>query len=126
MKNEDIINKLKETFNPEKLAKKMEEAGLDWSDKDAAASILEENRKTVLANIVLEYMEIGTGNGRPMSQSLAETKALADPRYGEHLTTMVNSRKLANRARVRYDSVKAELELNRTLQSTLRAEMSLR
>ena len=104
-------------FNPEVLYKKLVEAGEDWTDRQAAAELLEETRKTVLAELMCATQG---------SMAARETEALADPVYKLHVTNMVTARKEANRARVRYDSMRVLAELRRTEQSTRRAEMSLR
>lgn len=123
----ELFNRLKEQFDPEKLAARMESAGNQWADDDAAASIYEETKKSELAKLTLEYIELSStvSGGKGISQAAAEAKALADPRYESHLQIMIAARKTANRSRVRYDTIKAEIELNRSLQSTLRAELTL-
>lgn len=113
-------------FDPQALTASVIDAGEEWADEDAAASALEETRKTVLAEITLEVQAaalVEKGAKLPISQ--AETKAMADPRYREHIEQMVTHRKLANRARVRYDMGKMRLELMRSVQATLRNEMFL-
>ncbi len=105
-------------FNPDKIFNSMVEAGEDWADKQAAADLLEETRKTVLARFINQIE-----NG---SMAARESLALADPGYGLHLVNMVNARHEANRARVNYDARKVLAELRRTEQSTRRAEMTLR
>ena len=121
-------------FDPVRLTAEVIETGETWADRDAAASALEEARKTILAELTLEYIAVAavessggdakaTRTGMPASR--AEMKALADPRYKEHLSQMVLRRKDANRARVRYDMGRMKLELMRSLQSTLRNEMYL-
>lgn len=96
---------------------KLIQAGEEWADLDAAASLLEETKKSVLA----ELMNKLTG-----SIAARESEALADPVYKAHVTSMVNERKKANRAKVRYDSAKAWCELVRTQESSRRAEMMMR
>ena len=60
------------------------------------------------------------------SDAASETFALADPGYLEFITGMVNARKAATKARVRYDSAKTLSELRRSEESTRRAEMTFR
>jgi hypothetical protein len=91
-------------------------AGEEWADQDAAASLLEETRKTVLAELM---------NGLQGSIASRESEALANPVYKLHVTNMVGARKAANRAKVKYDSAKAWCELVRTQEATRRAEMKL-
>lgn len=93
-------------------------AGEDWADMDAAATLLEEARKSVLADLKLKAP--GT------SDAARETYALADPSYTAFVRGMVEARRVANRARVRYDSGKTLSELRRSEESTRRAEMVLR
>ena len=93
-------------------------AGNSWADCDAAANALEEARKSVLAQISLG-MEATSIAGQ-------ERAALASSAYTEHLDKMVEARKLANRARVRYDAIRTLAELRRSEESTRRAEASIR
>lgn len=104
-------------FDPEEIYRRLESAGDDWVDKNAAAELFEETKKTVLA----ERMTIFQG-----SSAERERMALADAVYKLHLTNMVMARKEANRARVKYDSVRVLAELRRTQESTRRAEASIR
>jgi membrane-bound lytic murein transglycosylase MltF len=104
-------------FDPDAIYEKLVEAGEDWSDKEAAAEILEENKKTVLAEIM---------SGFQGSTAERERCALADSAYKLHLKNMTAARREANRARVRYDSMKVLAEMRRTEASTRRAEMMLR
>jgi hypothetical protein len=46
--------------------------------------------------------------------------------YVDHIQRMVEARKAANKARVRYDSGRAYIDLARSMESTRRAEMNLR
>jgi hypothetical protein len=125
-----LIELLKD-FDPNKLTTEVIAIGEEWADNDAAASSLEETRKTILAQLQLEYTleGIATGKGsekpKPMPASQAEMRALADPRYEQHLELMVQARKEANRCRVRYDMGKMRLELFRSLQATMRQEMHM-
>ena len=100
-------------FNPEGIYRSLLEAGEDWTDKEAAADLLEETRKTVLAELMQGLQ--GTAAER-------ERNALADPAYRLHVTNMTAARREANRARVKYDSAKVLAELRRTQESTRRIE----
>lgn len=93
-------------------------AGEDWADKQAAAQLLEETAKSVLADVVTRLME-------DMSGAAAERIARGEPDYRQHVANMVEARRLANRARVNYDSKRTWLDLWRTGQATQRAEMQL-
>ena len=104
-------------MNADEIHDRLVKAGEEWADQDAAASLLEETKKTVLA----ELMTALEG-----SVASRESEALADPVFKLHVTHMVAARKAANRARVKYDSAKAWCELVRTQESTRRAEMTMR
>jgi hypothetical protein len=105
-------------MDAEKIYNNLVKAGEEWSDAEAAASLLEETRKSVLARLMNESSVASLGG--------KEMMALADPVYTSFVEGMVNARKAANKARVRYDSAKILAELRRSEESTRRAEMSLR
>lgn len=104
-------------MDSEQIYNRLVKAGEEWADLDAAASLLEETKKSVMAKLINEAE--GSVNAR-------EYKAMADPEYTKHVEGMVTARKQANKARVRYDSAKILAELRRSEESTRRAEMSLR
>lgn len=105
-------------WTPETLAEELTKRGNDWADKNAAADLLEENKKTLLAELTLQWPQD--------SMVKAEARAKADCRYRQHIELMVEARRQANKARVSYDSIRAFEGMWRTKESTLRAEMSLR
>lgn len=127
----DIIANILENFDPETLARELMAAGEEWADADAAASLLEETKKSLHAKLCLEYVAEGVPSGKPnvpakpMSQAQAESKALADDRYQLHLKRMVEARKESNAKRVRYDTGKLKVELLRSLQATIRQELHM-
>jgi hypothetical protein len=94
--------------------------GDDWADKHAAATLLEETQKTVLSQVTLRY--------RPDTKSKtdADTQALADAEYVDHIHRMVKARKEANRARIRYEAAKTKIELARTNAANDRALAQMR
>jgi hypothetical protein len=105
-------------LDPDKVYAELMSAGDDWADKEAAASALEETKKTVLAELKVQHAS--------SSDAAKETAALADPVYKTHIERMVEARRTANRAKVRYDVGKVLAELRRSQESTRRAEMTLR
>lgn len=114
---------LAQQFDPHRLTEEVIKLGEAWADQDAAASILEETKKTMLAKLATEYIELSAP--KTLSASAAELRALSDPRYETHLQMMVKSRQEANRLRVRYDMGRMKLELMRSLQATIRNEMRM-
>lgn len=104
----------------EEVSHNMALLGHEWADCEAAASLLEETRKSVRAQFAMEfYKEAG-------SSAKAELMAEADARYVEHLTKQVAARRLANIARVNFDAHKAWIELVRSAEASRRAEMTMR
>lgn len=101
----------------EKMFHELEKAGLYWADSDAAASMFEESKKTVLADLMCE----GAG---PKTER--EIRALSSKVYKQHIERMVAARKEANRAKVAYDSRKVLAEMRRSEEATRRAEAQLR
>ena len=108
----------RDDFDPEAIFTKLSEAGEYWADCQAAAEMYEENKKTVLAQLMNDLD--GSTNAE------RERQALASWLYVEHLEAMVGARKEAYKARVRYDSLKVLAEMRRTQESTRRAEANLR
>lgn len=105
-------------MNPEEIHERLRIAGEEWADLDAAAGILEETKKTVLAELSLQ--------AKGTTATAKEMEALASPAYRLHLANMVTARKAANKAKVRYETGKTWAELKRTQESTRRAEASIR
>lgn len=97
---------------------KLEQAGMDWADKNAAADILEETKYSVLSECMGLHIED--------SNAAAETKARRDPKFKNHLSVMVAARKEANKAKVKYESIKTWIDLRRTEEATERAKINLR
>lgn len=102
-------------MNPDEIFHRLEQAGNDYADKEAAASLLEETKNTMLSECMSDWPED--------SNAGAETKARRDPRYKEHLEKMVEARRQANRAKVKYFSVQAWIELKRTQEATERVKV---
>jgi len=105
-------------LDADRIYAQLSEAGEAWADADAAASLLEETRKSVLAKLMLE--------ASVTSAAAKEMVALADESYTKHVEGMVSARKAAHKARVRYDCARVLAEMRRSEESTRRAEMNLR
>ena len=104
--------------DPVALARRLIETGEAYADADHAASLLEETKGTLLAKLVKEHM------GEPAWK--ADALAKSDSRYEDHLAAMVEARREAIKARVRYDAGRAFIDLARSAESTRRMEMNLR
>lgn len=105
-------------FDPNKVYDSLVRAGEEWADLDAAAALLEETKKSVMARLMQES-EVASIAGKEMF-------ALAHEDYRKHVMTMVTTRKAATKAKVRYDSAKVLAELRRSQEATRRAEINIR
>lgn len=108
------------TVSPDEVWERLRLAGDEWADLNYAAQLLEETKKSVLAQITSRFMAGGA------SKAAAEVEALAHDDYLEHLRSMVAARRDANKARVTYDTGKVWAEQSRTKAATDRAQMNLR
>ena len=97
---------------PRSIYEELVTLGEAWANAHAAAELLEENKKSVLAKLTI------TAKGN--SQAAKEASALCEPDYEEHISKMVKARREANLAKVRYDSKKVFVELLRTKEVTER------
>ena len=106
-------------LEPDKIYEEIMRCGAAWSDRDAAASILEETKAIVFAELF---------NSQPNELSIAvrEHAARADPSFRLHVTNMVAARKEANWAKVKLRAAETLAELRRSEETSRRAEMSIR
>jgi hypothetical protein len=103
--------------DPDKVMHKVEQLGLDWADKKAAADEFEETKKSLLARIAT--------NSGESSEAAKERYALASGEYEEHILNMVQAKREANRAKVKYDSAQVWCDFTRSIEATKRTEMKL-
>ena len=113
-------------IDPRELTERVILKGEEWADKDAAASALEESKKSVFAQAVAAAMEDAIKAGlKPLSVAMAESRAYLSESDKAHVLQMVEARRVANRARVVYDMGRVELDLLRSHMATTRAEMGM-
>ena len=101
--------------DPHDIYERLVNLGGQWADAHAAAELLEETKKTLLAELMTECDE--------KSSVAKETYALRQKRYFDHVEEMVMARKAANRAKVRYDAAKVEVDMERTKAANERAAL---
>lgn len=117
----DFVTRDGVVFDPEQLAATQEELGNAWADLHAAAELLEGTEKSVLAQVSLEFRNAGLAT----SGIDLDRMARASVQYMKHVKDAVEARRLANRARVKYEAHKAFIELLRTQMATERAMAQL-
>lgn len=106
--------------NPSDIAESVAKRGRDWADKEAAAQMLEETKRVVRAQMAVRSLQ------EAGSVSKSELIAEASDVYEKHVRDMVEARKVANVAKVNYETAKQWIELIRSQESTMRAEMQMR
>lgn len=105
-------------IDPEKIYKKLYQAGTEWSTAHTTACLLEEAQKSMLSTIVCQNLEKGA-----KSVSEADIRAKASQEYKDYIKGMVMARGVANDYKVRYDAAKVWWEAQRTMAATLRQEL---
>ena len=100
--------------------KKAEELGTQWAEADAAHGLLEDTKKTLLAQITNEFLEQG------INKTTAETMAMASKEYAENIKQLGQARRDKNLSLVKYNSYKKWLDLIQTKEANLRAEMMIK
>lgn len=99
---------------------KITTAGDDWADKKAAFCLLDDMTSTVRADLTTDY------RGACKSSAEAVDRALAAPRYKDHLASLAGARRAWLLAEVKFKSLQLLAELRRSEESTRRAEMGMR
>lgn len=107
-------------LNPDSIYREVLAAGEKWADAKAAYEALNDNTKSILADITSNFME------SKISRTEAEMRALASGEYKIHLASLKAARKAWLLSQVQYDSLKMLSELRRTQESTRRTEMGMR
>jgi hypothetical protein len=105
-------------LNPDKIYNELMVSGEDWADKDAAANLLEEGKKSLLSQLAIAE--------QAPSHVKAEASAMASKQYQDYVAAMIEARRVANRAKVRYGAIQVLAELRRSQESTRRAEMQIK
>ena len=107
-------------FDPDRIHQRLEEVGNDWADKKSAYEALDDLTKTVLAEVMSNYLPSCS------SKAESEMRALMDQTYKAHLASKAGARKEWLRAEVKWKTGQLWAELRRSKESTLREEMRLR
>lgn len=106
-------------LHPHAIFERLCELGTEWADLQAAASLFEETKGATLARLTVERMD------ERVSRAQAETLALASDEWLSRVEGMVEAKKAAQRAMVRWKSALMWAELLRSQNATRREEMRL-
>jgi flagellar biosynthesis chaperone FliJ len=104
-------------WSPHENADCLIKLGEDWADKNAAASALEKTEDSTHAEAAVEL------KAAMSSHEERKLTAKKSSKYRDHLTKSVEARREANKARVRYDTYRAYIELLRSEIANRREEM---
>jgi len=103
----------------ESIYEKLSIAGNEWADRKAAASVLESAAKAALSECFLVSRKEGA------AQEEAKHNATCNLIYQNALRDFIEAEKAKDHAKVKYDSIKAWMEMQMDANATRRAEMKL-
>jgi len=106
-------------FDPDRIYTEVVSSGEAWADAKAAYEALSDMTKTILADIVTDFLPSCS------SKSEAETRGLASKQYKEHLASVAAARRAWLLSEVRWKSIVLLADLRRSEESSRRAEMRL-
>jgi hypothetical protein len=96
-------------------------AGKEWSKAEYEASLLENNKHSILAEVIQEIIAADPKT----SFAKAENEAKASPAYQRHIAGMVAARHKANDAKVKYNATQELLDVRKCNAATERVEAKL-
>jgi hypothetical protein len=91
------------------------ESGEDWADKEAGAALLEKTEKVLLSKLSSSF----TGQSEAARDRMARNHSA----YREHIGKMIEARKEANKAKVKYESTKQLSSMRQTQESLKKEEL---
>ena len=97
-------------------------AGEEWADQHAAASLKEEMKTAELSRQVNQLRREEPG----LAHNKAEAFVKESDEWAAYIHDMVDARRLANRSRAKYDSLKVQFEYWRTRNANARTERMAR
>ncbi len=99
------------------LSEQAYEAGLDYSDKNAAASLLEDLKSSVLSRMMAALGE--------MAVNKAEMKVKASGEWVDHVKIVVEARRVSDNAKFRHEYLRARFQEWQSEQANARTEARL-
>ncbi len=99
-------------YSPDQIEERLRLAGEEWAEKNAAAELLEETKRIVFSKLCNTF--------NLTSEAAKEKKAYAHPDFEEHIKNMIEARRVANKARVKFDSGRIWVDLLRSKEATER------
>jgi len=96
-------------------------AANQWVDADAAASILEETKSAVFAEMTSALLS----DNMRLAVNRAEVLVKSSPQWKTHVTSMVEARRQANRFKVEMEYLRMRHSEQQSIEATHRAESRL-
>ena len=100
-------------MNADLLFHKLEQAGSEWADCQAAYNVLEDTKSAVLARLMMK--------STAASVAAKEVEAKASGEYQGHVEITQDAMKKALKAKVRYEAMKTWISLKQTEAANERA-----
>lgn len=92
-----------------------------WVEADEAASLMEETKTAVLAEMINQVISYNIG----MAYNKAELAAKSSPEYKDFITKMVSLRSAANLLKVKMEYLRMQFSEQQSHEATARAERRL-
>ena len=108
-------------FDPDFLTEELRKRGDEWADKDAAFYALEKSSPDILA----ECKRKVSSNEEKYVDAKAEMMARCTAEWLEHRELLSQAKREVNFAKVKYTTWQSYLELVRSKEATMRAEIQL-
>lgn len=93
-------------------------AGIDWAEKNAAASLLEELKSATQS-------ELQTKLGSDLPVNRAEQIVKSSSQWRDYIEKMVEARRIANEAKINLEAIRMEYFTEQSENATKRGEMRL-
>lgn len=103
------------------ISEQYREAADQWVDADAAASLLEETKSAIFAEMAAKVLAKNNG----LAVNRAEVLVKSSPEWKEHVTKMVHARRDANRHKITMEYLKMRFSEQMSVEATHRAEARL-
>lgn len=98
-------------------------AGKDWVEKNHAASLLEENKKTVFSQILMEALNEAAEKKMPQWQ--AEAIVNCSQKWRDYLNSMLEARTAANLARIKMKWIEIRFQEHNSAEANARSERKM-
>lgn len=95
-------------------------AALEWTDAEAAASLLEDTKSAVMSEMMGKAMAEGAKSIAAAEQAVKSTQEWRD-----HVTSIIEARQVANRAKVEVEYIKMRFQEHMSQEANARIEVRL-